>query len=143
MTVVARFTSRRSNLIVIERPAVPIFEGPRQVGTEPGKKHVFSDHHCVVEGQRSIDFMRERMKAQDGPGIWELEADDVPAATDLLAELATADVARVRAILKAEADGPNREQVVDTCKAILAKAGAAERGPGAQERRSRHEIVTG
>ena len=33
--------------------------------------------------------MRERGKADDSPGIWELDASDVPEVTELLAELAT------------------------------------------------------
>jgi hypothetical protein len=57
--------------------------------------------------------------------------------------MATADVQRVRAILKAETDGPSRGVVVETAQAVLKRAGAAERSPGGQaSARARHETVT-
>jgi hypothetical protein len=96
-----------------------------------------------VRGSKSIDYLRERGKASDGPEIWELDgATDVPSSLSLLAELATAEITRVREILAAEQAGPAREEVVGTCQAILEKTGAAEQGPGAQRAKPRHEVVT-
>jgi hypothetical protein len=143
MPSTAHFASARSDLIVVESSSVPLYEGGRQIGTRPGRYHRFVEHRCKVEGQKSIDFMRERIKAPDGPGIWELDATDVPPAEALLAELATADIQRVRAILKAETDGPARTLVIDTAQTVLKRAGAAERSPGGQAPgRARHETVT-
>jgi hypothetical protein len=139
-TAVAHFASRRASLLVIERTATPQYEGGRLVKTLPGKYHQFADHHAQIEGQKSIDFMRDRIKAADAPEMWEVDASDVPQTTDLLAELATADVARVREILAAEKAGPNREQVVGTCEAVLSKMNAAERGPGSVKANPRHEV---
>ena len=59
--------------------------------------------------------------------------------TDVLAELATADVERVREILAEEKDGPNRPAILDTCQAVLDKIGVAERKPGRSTRSSRAE----
>jgi hypothetical protein len=133
----AHFMALRAELIVIERAAVPIFENGRQIGTEPAKTHKFTDHHCKVEGAKSIEFMRARTTAADGPEIWELDgASDVKPITDVLAELAVADVDRVREILAEEQDGPNRPAVLDTCRAVLDKIGIAERKPG------QHEVLT-
>jgi hypothetical protein len=129
-TAVAHFASRRSELLVVERPASPVYEGGKLIATSPGRYHEFHDHRLRVEGQKTIDFIRSRAQAEDGPEIWELDATDVAPTTELLAELATADVARVREILAVELDGPAREPVVQTCKAVLEKMGAAERGPG-------------
>lgn len=143
MTATAVFASRRSNLIVIEHPAIPQYEGGRQVGTTPGKTWEFRDHQCTVSGQKSIDYMRERAKAADGPEMWELDATDVPSSVELLAELAVADVDRVREILAAEQAGPDRSEITTTAKAILEKVGVAERGPGAAKAKPRHEVVTG
>jgi hypothetical protein len=142
MPSTAHFASARSDLIVVESSSVPQYEGGRLIGTKPGRLHRFAEHRCKVEGQKSIDFMRERIKAPDGPGIWELDASDVPPAEALLAELATADIGRVREILKAEGDGPARSVVIDTAQAVLKRADAAERPPGGQAPgRARHEIT--
>jgi hypothetical protein len=141
-TPTAQFASHRAELLIVENPAQPVFENGRPVRTTPGKYHQFSEHRCRVEGQRSIDFMRERSKAPDGPEIYELDASDVPTVTELLRELAVADVDRVRQILKAEQDGPARDEVMETAKAVLDKAGVAERGPGRPAAKSRHELVT-
>jgi hypothetical protein len=143
MTVTAHFASLRSDLIVVERPAIPQYEGGQLVATKAGKYHQFRDHHCTIEGQKSIDYLRERMKAHDGPGLWEINASDVPDVVSLLAELATAPIERVRDMLAAEEAGPNRAEVVTTCRAVLNRAGAAEQGPGAQKQKPRHEVVTG
>jgi hypothetical protein len=142
-TATAQFASRRSDLILVERPAAPIFEGGRQIGTTPGKYHQFRDHRLRVEGQKSIDFIRARAKAPDSPEVWELDATDVPSTNELLSEMLTADVARVREILAAETatHGPNREPVVEGAKRVLEKMGAAERGPGRQKADPRHELV--
>lgn len=140
-TAVAHFASRRSRLIVVERPAVPQFEGGRLVATAPGRYHEFADHRIRVEGQKTIEFLRDRSHATDGPEIWEIDATDVPGTTELLAELATADIARVREILAAEQSSSNRDPVVDTAKAVLEKMGAAERGPGPVKANQRHELV--
>lgn len=142
-TAVAHFASLRGDLIVVETPAVPIWDGGRQVGTKQGKHHVFRDHHCTVEGQKSIDFMRDRMKAADGPEMWEMDgATDVPTAISLLAELALAPIDRVREILAAEEEGPARPEVIGTARAVLERAGVADRGPGAQKTKPRHEVVS-
>lgn len=138
----ATFASHRSDLIVVERPAAPVYEGGRIAATQPGKYHTFTEHRCRVEGQGSIDFMRNRLKAPDGPEIYELDASDVPAVNDLLRELATADISRVRQILKAETDGPARSEVIDTAKAVLEKANVPLRGPGRPAEKTRHELVT-
>lgn len=136
---VAHFASRRASLIVVERTAQPQYEGGRLVRTLPGKYHEFADHHARIEGQKSIDFLRERTKAVDAPEMWELDASDVPDTIELLAELATADIARTREILAAERAGPNRDQIVATAQAVLSKMNAAERGPGSVKANPRHE----
>jgi hypothetical protein len=141
MPTTAHFAAARAELIVIEQTAVILFDGGRQIGTKPGRYHRFVNHRCKVEGQKAIDFMRERMRAPDGPEIWELDATDVPPAEALLAELATADVSRVREILKAESDGPARSVVVATAQAVLERAGVAEKPRGGQATRTRHEPV--
>lgn len=145
MPQTAHFASARAELVVVERSADPIYIEGRQVGVKPGKYHRFSEHRCKVEGQGSIDFMRDRLKAPDGPEMWEIEASDVPPVIALLAEMATADTDRVRGILAAESDGPARAEVIDVARAILERSGVSERKPGAQLRteRARHETVTG
>jgi hypothetical protein len=130
MTVTAHFASARSELLVVERSAVPQWAGGRQIATEPGVYHQFRDHRCVVKGQKSIDYMRDRMKAPDAPGIWELSADDVPEITELLAELATADTDRVREILREERKTAQREIILETCGRILQRSGVSENRPG-------------
>ena len=136
----ARFASRRSELILVEQPAEPIYEGGREVSRKPGRYHQFKEHQLRVEGQKSIDWIRQRAKAPDGPEIWELDgATDVPNATELLIELATADVRRVREILAAEEANTARPEVVTTARAVLEKMGAATRGPGSINPNPRHE----
>jgi hypothetical protein len=54
----------------------------------------------------------------------------VPEVTDLLAELATADVDRVREILADERKSSNREIIIHTCDSVLQRHGASERRPG-------------
>ena len=130
MPSVAHFASKRADLLVIEQTSTPIYDSGRQIGTKPGRLHQFSDHRIRVEGQKTIDFLRGRAHAPDGPEIWEIDASDVPSSTELLVELATADVARVREILEAESEGPQRVEIVETCRKVLEKMGAAERGPG-------------
>ena len=137
MTETATFASRVGELVVIESPNVPIYEAGRQVGTKPGRRHQFSDHRCVVEGKRSIEYMRARAKAPDGPDIFEIDANDVPPTNVVLAELATADVERVREILADERDHADRQEVIAVAEAILDKAGASARKPGGQ----RHEVI--
>ena len=134
MPATAHFASARSELIVVERSSTPVFEAGRQVGVQPGRYHKFESHRCKVEGQKSIDFMRARMKAQDGPGIWEIDASDVETVEALLAEMATADVDRVREILAEEIDGPARPVIVATAQAVLTRAGVAEKAPGGQRK---------
>lgn len=126
----AHFASLRSDLLVVERPAQPVFSNGRQTGVTPGLYHTFREHRSVIKGQTSIDFMRERAKAPDSPGLWELDATDVPEVTDLLAELALADVDRVRDILQDEEQGANRMIIVTTCRSVLQRLGASERKPG-------------
>lgn len=130
MTATAHFASLRSELVVVERPATPVYNGPRYLHTEPGVYHTFRDHRCVVKGQGHIDFMRQRADSADAPGLWELEASDVPEVTALLAELATADTDRVRDILSAERETSKREIVLETCQRILQRSGVAERKSG-------------
>jgi hypothetical protein len=130
MTAVAHFASLRSDLVVVERTARPVYEGPRYLRTEPGVYHEFADHRCVIKGQGHIDFMRKRASESDTPGIWELEASDVPEVTALLAELATADTDRVRDILAAERETSKREVVLETCLRILQRSGVSERKSG-------------
>jgi hypothetical protein len=139
VTATAHFASLRSELIVVESPANPVFSNGRQIRTEPGKYHAFRDHRCKVTGQASIDFMRERSRAHDAPGLWELDASDVPEVTSLLAELALADVGRVREILAAETATAQRMVIIETCQAVLQRAGAAELKPG---QRPRTQTVT-
>jgi hypothetical protein len=134
MTVSAHFASLRSGLIVVESPAQPVFSNGRQIRTDPGKYHHFAEHRCKVSGQKSIDFMRERVRAADAPGLWELDADDVPEVTSLLAELATADTDRVREILAAEEKTSNRMVVLETCRAVLQRSGLGELKPGQKPR---------
>ena len=142
MPATAHFASARAELVVIEQSSNPIYEGGREVGTKPGRYHRFVNHRCKIEGQKAIDFMRDRMKAPDGPEIWELDATDVPPVNALLAEMATADVARVREILRAESDGPSRSEVIDVAKKVLDRAGASERPSGGQTTgRARHEAA--
>jgi hypothetical protein len=126
----AHFASLRSELVVVEKTSQPIFSNGKQIGQERGLYHRFSEHRCTVTGAPSIAFMRGRAQAMDSPGIWELDASDVPQVTDLLAEMATADVDRVREILQIEEAGPKRMVVLETCRAVLQRAGASERRPG-------------
>lgn len=141
MPVTAHFASQRAELVIVERIARPIWSEGHRTGTEPGKYHEFSDHRCRVEGQKSIDFVREQIKG--GLEVWEIDATDVPPVEELLQELALADTDRVREILKAESDGPARAPVVDTAKAILDRAGVSEKKVGGQTtERTRHETVT-
>lgn len=126
----AHFASLRSNLLVVERSAHPIFAGGREVGVEPGRYHEFVEHRCTVTGKDSIEHIRRRANAADSPGIWEMDASDLPEVTDLLAELATAEVDRVREILKDEEDGPNRQVIVDVCRRVLIRSNVSERKPG-------------
>lgn len=142
MPVTAHFVSQRSELIVIERPSVPVWDGGRQTGTTPGKYHRFNDHQLTVEGQKSVDFLRERMKADDSPGIYEMDgASDVPLSIELLRELATAEIPRVREILSFEREGPNRPEIVETCETIIERAGVSPKAPGAPKQRPRHEVI--
>jgi hypothetical protein len=129
----AHFASLRAELVVVEASAEPIYVGGRQVGTKPGRYHRFHDHRCVVSGQKSIDFMRQRINAPDACEAWELDADDVPEVTALLAELATADTDRVRDILAGERGTANRRIVLETCERILQSAGVGERKVGQKE----------
>lgn len=126
----AHFASLRQNLIVVEHSARPVFAGGREVSTEPGKYHQFVDHRCTVTGKESIEHMRARATAPDSPGIWEMDATDVREVTELLSELATADVDRVREILTEEESGPNRQVVTDVCRRILIRSNVSERRPG-------------
>jgi hypothetical protein len=130
MTATAHFASLRSDLVVVEKSAQPVFSNGRQIGTEPGRYHRFTEHRCVVKGQTSIDFVRARAHAGDSPGLWELDADDVPEVTELLAEMTLADVDRVREILTAEESGPKRQIILETCRAVLQRSGVSERRPG-------------
>jgi hypothetical protein len=132
LTPTAVFASARAELIIVERSAEPIYTGPRQTGTKPGATHQFHDHRCEVKGEKSIEFVRSRMRAPDGPQIWELEASDAVDVPELLSELATADVDRVREILADEKKSSNREIIVTTCQAILARTGVSESKPGRQ-----------
>jgi hypothetical protein len=143
MTVTAHFASARAELIVVERPAQPMYgSNGRLINTEAGKYHRFHEHRCRIEGQKSIDYVRDRMKAPDSPGLWEIDADDVPDVVSLLSELAVAPTDRVREILQAEEDGPSRDEVVAVAHAILERAGVSPRKPGGQPTvRTRHETV--
>ena len=138
---VAHFASRRSDLLIVERPAVPQYEGGRLIGTTPGRYHQFEDHRLRVEGQKTIDFLRGRMKAVNSPEIWEIDATDVPPSTELLVELVTAEIPRVREILAAEEAGPARSEVVRACRSALEKMNVAERGPGSVDPAPRHAKV--
>lgn len=132
MTATATFASARAELLIIERSAEPIYNGPRQTGIKPSVTHEFHEHRCEVRGEKSIAFVRSRMLAPDGPQIWELNASDVREVTELLAELATADVERVREILADEKASAHREIILTTCLAILDRHGASEHKPGRQ-----------
>lgn len=130
LTPTAHFASARSELIVVEKTAQPVFSNGRQISLEPGRYHRFLEHRCVVTGKASIEYMRERAKAQDTPGIWEMDASDVPEITELLAELATADIDRVREIRRNEESTSARMVILQTCDAVLQRAGVSERRPG-------------
>jgi type IV secretory pathway VirD2 relaxase len=133
MTATAHFASLRSELIVVERTAQPVFSNGRQISEEPGVYHRFRDHRTVVKGQGHIDFMRSRLRAPDAPEMWELDADDVPEITELLAELATADIDRVREI-RANEEGTSRRQIIlQTCDAVLQRAGVSPLRAGQQK----------
>jgi hypothetical protein len=125
MTATAHFASLRSDLIVVERTAQPVFSLGRQISEEPGVYHKFSEHRCVVKGQGHIDYMRQRLRAADAPEMWELDADDVPEVTDLLAELATAEIDRVREIRANEEATSRRQIILQTCDAVLQRAGVS------------------
>jgi hypothetical protein len=127
---VAHFASLRSSLLVVEHSAQPRFVGGREVGIEPGRYHQFVEHRCSVSGKDSIEHLRSRANAPDSPGIWEMDASDLPEVTDLLAELATAEIDRVREILRDEEDGPNRQVIIDVCRRVLVRANVSERRPG-------------
>jgi len=122
----ATFASLRSELIVIEEPRQPIYEGGRLVNWTKGKRHDFHEHTLVVEGQRSIEFIRERSKAEDGPGIFEIEGSDLVPITDLLLELTTANVDRIREILLNERETANRAVIVEACENVLNRMGVSE-----------------
>jgi hypothetical protein len=130
MTPTAHFASLRSNLLVVEKTAQPVFSNGKQIGQNPGVYHTFAEHRCRVQGQKSIDYVRARAHASDGPGIWELDATDVPEVTELLAEMAIAPVDRVREILADEEAGPRRQVILETCSAVLQRAGVSVRRPG-------------
>jgi hypothetical protein len=130
LTATAHFASLRSDLVVVEKTAQPIFSNGRQISTDPGLYHRFAEHRCVVTGKDSIAFMRDRSQAHDSPGLWELNASDVPEVTDLLAELATADVDRVREIFAAEESTSRRPIILQTCSAVLQRAGVSVRKQG-------------
>jgi hypothetical protein len=74
--------------------------------------------------------MRARARAADAPGIWEMDASDVQPVTDLLAELATADIDRVREILRDEEEGSQRQVIIDVCRRVLVRSNVSERRPG-------------
>jgi hypothetical protein len=119
MPATAYFAARRSELLVVEKRAQPVYEGGRQVDTIPGVYHRFEDHRCKIEGQKSIDFMRARADASDGPEIWEISAYDAMPVVELLSEIAVASPERVEEILRVERDGPNRPEIIDTAEAVL------------------------
>jgi hypothetical protein len=130
MTPTAHFASLRSDLLVVEKTAQPVFSNGKQISQTPGVYHQFREHRCQVQGQKSIDWVRARAHSFDTPGIWELDATDVPEVTELLAEMATADVDRVREILNEEEAGAKRMVILETCRAVLQRAGVSERRPG-------------
>ena len=134
MPPTAHFASARAELTVVERASTPVYEGGKVIGTNPGRYHQFTAHRCKVEGQKSIDFLRARMKAPDGPDLWEIDASNVEPVNALLAELATADIDRVREILREESDGPSRSEVIDVAKAVLLRAGVSEKPVGGQRK---------
>src|SRR4051812_37813584 len=128
--ITAHFASLRSDLLVVERSAVPVYAGGREVGLEPGRYHQFHEHRCTIAGKESVEYMRERAHAADSPGIWEMDASDVQPVTDLLAELATADIDRVREILRDEEENAQRQVIIDVCRRVLVRSNASERRPG-------------
>jgi hypothetical protein len=128
--VTAHFASLRSDLLVVERSANPTYVGGREVGIEPGRYHQFTEHRCTVSGRDSVEYMRARARAADAPGIWEMDASDVQPVTDLLAELATADIDRVREILRDEEEGSQRQVIIDVCRRVLVRSNVSERRPG-------------
>lgn len=132
MTATAHFASLRSELIVVESSAQPVFSQGRQIGEDPGTYHRFQDHRCIVKGQGHIDYMRSRLRAPDAPEMWELGASDVPEVTALLAELATADVDRVREILAEEEATSRRQIVLQVCHSVLQRSGVSTLKPGQQ-----------
>lgn len=134
MPPTAHFASARAELTVVERASVPVYEGGKVIGTNPGRYHRFAAHRCKVEGQKSIDFMRTRMRAADGPELWEIDASDVEPVETLLAELATADIDRIREILREESDGPARSPVINLAKTLLQRAGVSEKPVGGQRK---------
>lgn len=125
MTATAHFASLRSDLIVVEKTAQPVFSHGRQISEEPGVYHNFREHRCVVKGQGHIDYMRGRLRAPDAPEMWELDASDVPEITELLAEMATAEIDRVREIRANEEATSNRQIILQTCDAVLQRAGVS------------------
>lgn len=130
MTATAHFASLVPNLIVVESTAQPEFSHGRQIGERPGVYHQFEDHRCVVKGQAHIDFMRSRLRAPNGAAMWEIDADDVQPVTDLLAELAIADIDRVREIRADEERTANRQIIIQTADKVLQRAGSSPLAPG-------------
>lgn len=143
MTATATFASLRSDLMIVEESAQPVFSGGRQIRTDPGVIHHFKDHRCIVKGAKSIEFIRQRIKMPDAPEVWELDASDVVEVTALLAELATAETDRVRDIRKAEVATSNRQIVLETCDRILQRAGVSERRPGEKVPGTQRSVLTG
>jgi hypothetical protein len=145
MPSTAHFASARSDLIVVESSSVPQYEGGRLIGTKPGRLHRFAEHRCKVEGQKSIDFMRERIKAPDGPGLWETRRLRRARRGSLLSELAVAPTSTACArSCKAEEDGPSRDAAWWTvAQAVLERADVSPSvKPGGQAPvRARHETV--
>jgi hypothetical protein len=132
----AHFASLRADLVVVAQPAQPVFSNGRQIRLDSGVYHQFREHRCQVKGQGHIDFMRSRLRAPDAPEMWELDATDVPEITGLLAELALADVDRVREVLASERSTANRQIVLETCQRVLQRHGVSENATG-------HKVLAG
>ena len=105
---------------------MPIYEGGRLVNWTKGKSHHFHDHALTVEGVKSIEFIRERAKSPDGPGIYEMEHPDLEPVQDLLLELTTANVDRIREILTTERETAGRQVVIEACANVLDRMGVSE-----------------
>jgi hypothetical protein len=120
------FAARRSNQRVTIIPGDHKFAGGRIIGEEPGQHVEFANGLYTTTDPEEIAHLRARIEAADAPAIWELPPN-IPASTEVLVELATANAERTREILDDERAGWERPDVIAACEAKLAQFGT--RGP--------------